>query len=107
MSPSCLDFCLLAAPGVGEAAIKELRQQMHMFEDFQQKKQLAAVQKMQAERRRLPVTAYADQIITSLRGSQVLVLAGATGCGKSTQLPQLLLRAGYTRVVCERAHEAC
>ena len=28
------------------------------------------------------------------------LLAGATGCGKSTQIPQLLLRAGYGRLLC-------
>ena len=89
----------LRRAGVGEGAVKEMRQQLHMFEDFQQKKQLAATQKLQADRRKLPVTGYAEHILASLRERSVLVLAGATGCGKSTQIPQLLLRAGYTRVV--------
>ena len=59
--------------GVTELVLKELRMQLHMFEDFQQKRQLAAVQKMQADRAKLPVMAFADQIVQALRSKQVLV----------------------------------
>jgi len=90
----------LQRAGLGEAAIKEVRAQLQLYEDFQQRKQLAAVQKLQAERKKLPVTGYSDRICEALRSRGVLVLAGATGCGKSTQIPQLLLKAGYGRVLC-------
>ena len=62
--------------GLGEAAIREVRAQLQLFEDFQQRKQLAAVQKLQADRKKLPVTAYSDRICEALRTRGVLVLAG-------------------------------
>ena len=31
---------------------------------------------------------------------QVSIVAGDTGCGKSTQLPQYLMEAGYTKIAC-------
>jgi ATP-dependent helicase HrpA len=42
----------------------------------------------------LPIAARADEIVASIRKHQVLVLAGETGSGKSTQLPKLCLAAG-------------
>ncbi len=42
----------------------------------------------------LPIAARAEEIITAIRCHPVLVLAGETGSGKSTQLPKLCLAAG-------------
>lgn len=42
----------------------------------------------------LPVAARADDIIKAIRDHQVVVLAGETGSGKTTQLPKLALAAG-------------
>jgi ATP-dependent helicase HrpA len=42
----------------------------------------------------LPITARKDEILAALAASQVLVVAGETGSGKSTQLPKLCLEAG-------------
>ena len=42
----------------------------------------------------LPIAAKADEIVKLIRAHQVLVLAGETGSGKSTQLPKLCLAAG-------------
>jgi ATP-dependent helicase HrpA len=42
----------------------------------------------------LPVSERRDDILAALRENQVLVLAGDTGSGKSTQLPKLLLEVG-------------
>lgn len=42
----------------------------------------------------LPITAHAQQIIQAIRQHQVLIVAGDTGSGKSTQLPKLALLAG-------------
>ena len=42
----------------------------------------------------LPIAARADDIVALIHRHQVLVLAGETGSGKSTQLPKLCLAAG-------------
>lgn len=42
----------------------------------------------------LPIAAAAEQIVELIRGHQVVVIAGETGSGKTTQLPKLCLAAG-------------
>ncbi|MBL9214644.1 MAG: ATP-dependent RNA helicase HrpA [Opitutaceae bacterium] len=42
----------------------------------------------------LPISARADEIIAAIRDHPVLVLAGETGSGKTTQIPKLCLVAG-------------
>ena len=43
----------------------------------------------------LPVSLRAKEIRDSLRENQVLIVAGDTGSGKTTQLPKICLDAGY------------
>ena len=45
----------------------------------------------------LPIAARADEIVRMIVAHQVIVLAGETGSGKSTQLPKLCLAAGRGR----------
>jgi len=42
----------------------------------------------------LPIAAKADEIVELIRAHQVVVIAGETGSGKTTQLPKLCLAAG-------------
>jgi len=42
----------------------------------------------------LPIAAHADDIVAAIRQHQVIIVAGDTGSGKSTQLPKLCLAAG-------------
>ena len=42
----------------------------------------------------LPIVARRDEIITAIRDHPVVVIAGETGSGKSTQLPRFCLEAG-------------
>ncbi|MEP6656560.1 MAG: ATP-dependent RNA helicase HrpA [Betaproteobacteria bacterium] len=42
----------------------------------------------------LPVAQRADEIASAIRGHQVVIVAGATGSGKTTQLPKICLAVG-------------
>jgi HrpA-like RNA helicase len=46
--------------------------------------------------RPLPVHAHEAELVDAVRRYPVVVVEGPTGCGKTTQIPQMLLRAGVT-----------
>jgi ATP-dependent helicase HrpA len=46
----------------------------------------------------LPVSAARDEISRAVRDHQVVIVAGATGSGKTTQLPKICLELGRTRI---------
>ncbi len=46
----------------------------------------------------LPVSAARDEIARAIAAHQVVIVAGATGSGKTTQLPKMLLELGRTRI---------
>ncbi|RDB29553.1 putative helicase C15C4.05 [Hypsizygus marmoreus] len=56
-----------------------------------------AYQEMLVQRNMLPIAAYREEIVQILEHSQVLVLSGETGCGKSTQVPAFILEDQLSR----------
>jgi ATP-dependent helicase HrpA len=46
----------------------------------------------------LPITARRDDLLAAIRDHQVVVVAGETGSGKTTQLPKLCLELGRTAI---------
>lgn len=46
----------------------------------------------------LPVSAARDEIARAIRDHQVVIVAGATGSGKTTQLPKICLELGRSRI---------
>ena len=42
----------------------------------------------------LPITAHREEIIAAIERHPVIIVCGATGSGKTTQLPKLCLEAG-------------
>src|SRR4051812_20359304 len=46
----------------------------------------------------LPVSQRRDDISAAIRDNQVVIVAGATGSGKTTQLPKMLLELGYASI---------
>lgn len=51
----------------------------------------AALGELQKKRAALPVAKFRDDILNAVRNHQVTLVAGSTGCGKTTQVPQYLL----------------
>ncbi|KAF8781810.1 putative ATP-dependent RNA helicase DHX35 like protein [Argiope bruennichi] len=47
------------------------------------------------QRQRLPIYKYRNHILYLMETYQTVIILGETGCGKSTQIPQYLLEAGY------------
>ncbi|XP_065005349.1 pre-mRNA-splicing factor ATP-dependent RNA helicase DEAH1-like isoform X3 [Musa acuminata AAA Group] len=56
-----------------------------------------ALHKLQEERKTLPIYPYREQLLQAVQDHQVLVIVGETGSGKTTQIPQYLHEAGYTK----------
>lgn len=49
------------------------------------------------QRASLPIAHLRDKLLDAVAGSQILVVVGETGSGKSTQMTQYLVEAGYTK----------
>ncbi|HWI06867.1 MAG TPA: hypothetical protein VNT54_05075, partial [Solirubrobacteraceae bacterium] len=46
----------------------------------------------------LPVSARRDDLLAAIRDNQVVIVAGETGSGKTTQLPKICLELGRTAI---------
>ena len=57
----------------------------------------AALAQIQRQRDALPVRAFRDALLEATRAHQVVLVAGATGCGKTTQVPQYLIDDAWAR----------
>lgn len=79
-------------PGEGKGLTKEERFLASQI-DAAESKALS----MEQTRKSLPIYAYRTQFLEALAQFQILVIVGETGSGKTTQLPQYLHEAGYTK----------
>ncbi|WJX66699.1 Pre-mRNA-splicing factor ATP-dependent RNA helicase DEAH1 [Trifolium repens] len=52
---------------------------------------------LREERKKLPIYAFRDDFLQAVRDHQIIVIVGETGSGKTTQIPQYLHEAGYTK----------
>ncbi|XP_049857625.1 probable ATP-dependent RNA helicase DHX34 isoform X1 [Schistocerca gregaria] len=71
-----------------------------LYLDFKQKETFAKLYKLRQSQKNLPVAQYRSEIVSAVQNERVVIVAGDTGCGKSTQVPQFLLKAGYTKIAC-------
>ena len=78
--------------GEGKTLTKEQR-----FLDAQIEAAEKKALSIQETRKSLPIYAYREQFIAALEQHQILIIVGETGSGKTTQLPQYLHEAGYTK----------
>ncbi|KAK9490257.1 P-loop containing nucleoside triphosphate hydrolase protein [Lipomyces doorenjongii] len=52
---------------------------------------------MEQVRKSLPIYRYRDELLEAFDNFQIVIIVGETGSGKTTQLPQYLHEAGYTK----------
>uniref|UniRef100_A0A7N8YQM3 DEAH (Asp-Glu-Ala-His) box polypeptide 34 n=1 Tax=Mastacembelus armatus TaxID=205130 RepID=A0A7N8YQM3_9TELE len=86
--------------GPGPQEISDCRLALLHFLDFSQRQSFGKLAKLRREQKNLPIFQYRDRIVGLVRNHPVVVVAGDTGCGKSTQVPQYLLSAGFSYIAC-------
>ncbi|XP_075043225.1 putative ATP-dependent RNA helicase DHX34 [Mixophyes fleayi] len=80
--------------------LNEFKKAILHYLDFSQRQSFGKLAKLRKERSSLPIFQYREKIVQMVRDHQVMVVAGDTGCGKSTQVPQYLLAAGFGHIAC-------
>jgi len=83
---------------VPEQLLVEFQKVLTYFLDFLQKEKFSKLQKLRDTQRQLPIAQYRDEIISSVSSNKVIIVAGDTGCGKSTQVPQYLLQNKFNGI---------
>lgn len=69
-----------------------------IYLDFKQKEKFTKVKKLRKAQQSLPIAKFKKDIKNLLDETQVLLIAGDTGCGKSTQVPQFLYEFGFQNI---------
>ncbi|KAI6176578.1 hypothetical protein M3Y97_00813500 [Aphelenchoides bicaudatus] len=85
---------------IPQVVAKQFEQIVNLFIVFVNKREYKKIEKIRTTQAALPIAKSRDEILKTVRENQVVLLAGDTGCGKSTQLPQYLLQDGYNKIAC-------
>lgn len=85
---------------VNQDQFKEFLLVIRLYRDFQQKLKFSKLKQLRKTQSDLPIAQYKQELIEKLNSSRVLLIAGDTGCGKSTQVPQYVFEAGFTKIAC-------
>lgn len=78
--------------------VKQFQEIIVVYLDFKQKERFAKVKKLRKSQKSLPIWKFKKALQGSLEETRVLIIAGDTGCGKSTQVPQYLYQFGYKNI---------
>src|SRR5204863_9521696 len=79
-------------PAQREALAERLRELVHASIALREERRLHVPQPSYPPD--LPITTRKEEIVSAIRARQVVVVAGETGSGKTTQLPKMCLEAG-------------
>lgn len=85
---------------VDESRVKIFLTIVTHYLDFKQKERFQKLKKLRKFQASLPIASYESDIVNAVKNESILVLAGDTGCGKSTQVPQYLHRSGFDKIAC-------
>ncbi|XP_058801679.1 probable ATP-dependent RNA helicase DHX34 [Phymastichus coffea] len=80
--------------------LKRFKDIILTYLDFKQNMKFARLKQLRTEQANLPVAQFKDEIINAVKTERVVIIAGDTGCGKSTQVPQYLYTAGFGTIAC-------
>jgi len=69
-----------------------------LYLDFNQREKFSKLKKLRDMQANLPITQYKKVIMKTIKEEKVIIVAGDTGCGKSTQIPQYLYEAGFQKI---------
>lgn len=105
MKPSKHQTCSFSNPQNPDQTIDEKRIRVflsivQLYVDLQQKQRFQKLKKLRKFQASLPIAAYEKEIVEAVKKESILILAGDTGCGKSTQVPQYLYNAGFDKIAC-------
>ncbi|KAJ3333575.1 DEAH (Asp-Glu-Ala-His) box polypeptide 34 [Blyttiomyces sp. JEL0837] len=87
-------------PCSDEEDVVTARHALTLFEEYQAKRRKSLEVKIGKDRANLPIKAYEEKIVDAFRKNRVVLVAADTGAGKSTQVPQYLLAAGFDKIAC-------
>lgn len=86
-------------------AVKRMSDKLYQLRQSKDRK--PEFQQMQRARAKLPAGAEKENVMQYLKHNQVVLVCGATGCGKTTQVPQFILdeyidnnRGGECQIIC-------
>ncbi|XP_018399875.1 PREDICTED: probable ATP-dependent RNA helicase DHX34 [Cyphomyrmex costatus] len=83
-----------------ELRLLKFRDVILLYLDFKQKEKFAKLKRLRDTQANLPVARYKEKIIEMIKTEKVIIVAGDTGCGKSTQIPRYLHEAGFQKIAC-------
>ncbi|XP_036318535.1 probable ATP-dependent RNA helicase DHX34 [Rhagoletis pomonella] len=79
---------------------RQFREIVLTYLDFKQKEKFGKIKQLRKAQKSLPISRFKQKIEEELKRTRVLIIAGDTGCGKSTQVPQFLYEFGYRSIAC-------
>lgn len=89
-----------AKKSTAEDDLEYTRRGLNLFKQFQDKRRQKLKAKISEQREALPIKPFERSIVHSLQNNKVILIAADTGAGKSTQVPQYLMNAGFQRIAC-------
>lgn len=81
-----------------KSRLLKFRDVILLYLDFKQKEKFSKLKKLRDMQANLPVARYKAEIIEMVKKEKVIIVAGDTGCGKSTQIPRYLYEAGFQKI---------